>query len=310
MGDSERVAAVRRFNRFYTRQIGLLNETLLASDYSLSEARVLYELAHRERLTATGLGKALGLDRGYLSRLVRRFERDGVVARAPSASDGRETMLALTRKGRAAFAALDARQDREVAALLEGLPVDGQQRLVDAMRVIASVLGEDAGDAGRTPAYVIRPHRPGDMGWMVHRHGALYAEEYGWDERFEGVVASIVADFLARHDPRRDQCWIAEGGDGEILGSVCLVAQSKTVAQLRLLLVEPRARGLGLGGRLVQECIRFARQAGYKKITLWTNDVLTAARRIYEREGFRLVGTEPHQRFGPKCVAETWERTL
>jgi DNA-binding MarR family transcriptional regulator/GNAT superfamily N-acetyltransferase len=304
-----RVAAVRQFNRLYTRQIGLLNETLLDSAHSLSEARVLYELAHRERPTATVIGKALGLDLGYLSRMVRRFERGGLVTREVSASDGRESYLLLTRKGRSVFAALNARQDLEVEGLLDGLPVEGQRRLVDAMRTIADVLGLEGADPP-SPAYVIRPARPGDMGWMVHRHGVLYAEEYGWDERFEGAVASIVAEFLRHHDSRREQCWIAERGDGVIIGSVCLVARSESVAQLRLLLVEPSARGLGLGRRLVRECIGFARQVGYTTVTLWTNDVLRAARRIYESEGFRLVSTEAHERFGPPMVAETWELTL
>jgi DNA-binding MarR family transcriptional regulator/predicted N-acetyltransferase YhbS len=313
---AERVATVRRFNRFYTRQIGLLNETVLESAYSLSEVRILYELAHRERPTATAIGKALGLDLGYLSRVVRRFERGGLLVREASASDGRESILALTAKGRSEFAAIDARQDAEVSTFLARLAPDAQRRVVDAMQTIAAVLepgvvgGEAAGLGAAGAAYVIRPHRPGDLGWVVHRHGVIYAEEYGWDERFEGVVAEIAGKFLAKHDPRREQCWIAERSDGAIIGFVCLVARSKAVAQLRLLLVEPAARGLGLGRRLVRECIRFARQAGYRKIKLWTNEGLRAAKGIYESEGFRLVGTETDARFGPKLVMETWELIL
>jgi DNA-binding MarR family transcriptional regulator/N-acetylglutamate synthase-like GNAT family acetyltransferase len=299
-----RVAAVRRFNRFYTQKIGVLNEGLLRSPFSLTEARVLYELAHRDRPTAAELCRDLGLDAGYLSRILRGFARRGLIRRARAAADGRQRPLSLTAKGRAAFAPLDRRSRREVGALLGGLGTDEQGRLVGAMRTVESLLGGQA-DA----PYRLRLHRPGDMGWVVHRHGALYAQAYGTDERFEALVAEIVAAFIKNFDVTRERCWIAER-DGEIVGSVFLVKQSRTVARLRLLLVEPDARGLGLGGRLVEECLRFARGAGYRKVTLWTNDILHAARRIYERAGFRKVASEPHHRFGHDLVGETWELTL
>jgi DNA-binding MarR family transcriptional regulator/GNAT superfamily N-acetyltransferase len=306
MDFAERVAAVRRFNRFYTRQIGLLDEGYLDSPFSLTQVRVLYELAHRDRVTAAELGRDLGLDPGYLSRLLTGFEKRRLLGRRPSAADGRQSLLTLTPRGRAAFAPLDARSRQEVGALLKRLPATGQRRLLEAMRLIEALLGQAPG--ARTP-YLLRPPRPGDLGWVVHRHGALYAQEYGWDERFEALVARVVAEFVERCDPRRERCWIAEK-DGEVVGSVFLVRRSRTVAQLRLLLVEPSARGLGLGRRLVDECLVFARPAGYRKVTLWTNSVLRAARHIYRTAGFRLVHREPHQSFGQALVGETWERRL
>jgi DNA-binding MarR family transcriptional regulator/GNAT superfamily N-acetyltransferase len=302
----QRVAAVRRFNRFYTTRIGVLQEGLLQSRFSLTEARVLYELAHRERPTATLLGKELGLDAGYLSRILRGFTQHGLVARKSSSADGRQTLLSLTRKGRRAFGTLDARSRDEIAAMLRGLPAADHRRLIDAMRTIEDVLG---GRPEPKAPYLIRPPEPGDMGWVVHRHGALYAQEYGWDEQFEALVATIVAKFVQRYDPKRERCWIAER-DGKPAGSVFLVRHSKTVAQLRLLLVEPAARGLGIGARLVSECVRFARRVGYRKITLWTNSVLVAARHIYEKAGFRLVARERHRSFGHALVGETWELKL
>lgn len=305
---TDNIKMIRQFNRMYTRQIGLLNETLLESEYPLGEVRVLYELAHRTRPTATEIGKALGLDLGYLSRVVRRFEEGGLLTKVPSDTDARQSLLELTRKGRGEVSALEARQEREVGAMLDALPVASQRKLVDSMRTIADVLG--APIEATPPTFIIRTHRPGDMGWVVHRHGVLYAQEYGWDERFEALIAEIVAKFLTEYDPKRERCWIAERPDGEIVGCVFLVAHSKTIAQLRLLLVEPTARGTGLGRRLVRECIRFARQVGYTKIRLWTNDVLVSARRIYEAEGFELIEEEPHQRFGPRLVAQTWEMSL
>ena len=305
-GPAGRVDAVRRFNRFYTRQIGVLQEGLLQSPFSLAEARVLYEVAHRDRPAAAELGKDLGLDAGYLSRILRGLRRRGLVDRRPSEADGRRSLLGLTRNGRAAFATLDERSRTEIGALLDPLPPRDQDRLVEAMRAIEELLG----GAPRPPAsYLLRPHQPGDMGWVVHRHGVLYAQEYGWDETFEGLVAEIVARFVKRLDPRRERCWIAEV-DGEAVGSVFLVKQSRTVARLRLMLVEPRARGMGIGKRLVDECIRFARQAGYGKITLWTNSVLLAARRLYTQAGFRLVDEEPYHGFGHDLVGETWELKL
>jgi DNA-binding MarR family transcriptional regulator/N-acetylglutamate synthase-like GNAT family acetyltransferase len=300
-----RVAAVRRFNRLYTRRIGVLNDGLLRSPYSLTEVRVLFELAHSPDLTASALRRDLDLDAGYLSRLLRGLEDRGLLARTSSAADARVTHLNLTEKGRDAFRTLDARADDEVRALLATLSAAHQRQLFDAVRTIEALLD------GAVPqrAYLLRQHQPGDMGWVVHRHGVLYAQEYGWDERFEALVAEVVASFIQRFDPKRDRCWIAER-DGEIVGSVFLVKKSKTVAQLRLLLVEPSARGLGVGGRLVDECIRFARQTGYRTMTLWTNNVLHAARRIYQRAGFKLVDEKPHALFGRDLVGQTWELTL
>lgn len=301
-----RVEAVRRFNRFYTKQIGALHEGLLQSPFSLTEVRVLYELAHRENITASQLAKDLGLDAGYLSRILRRFEYCGFLDRTPSETDGRRSHLRLTQQGRDAFAPLDQRSHDEVAALLSRLPATEQKRLLDAMRAIEKTL---APPLVATTPYLLRSHRPGDMGWIIHRHGVLYAQEYGWDEQFEALVAEIVAKFIQRFDPKRECCWIAER-DGEIVGSVFLVRESDEVAKLRLLLVEPAARGLGIGARLVDECIRFARQAGYTTITLWTNDVLRAARHIYEKAGFHLVREGQHHSFGHDLVEQTWELTL
>ena len=302
----QRIAIVRRFNRFYTKQIGLLGESYLETPFSLTEARVLYELAHRERLSATVLARELALDAGYLSRILRGFERRRLLSRTRSKSDGRQSHLALTARGRAAFAPLDSRSRADIGTLLARLGPAEQRRLLDAMRTIESLLG--GGPTSKEP-YVLRPHQPGDMGWVVHRHGALYAQEYGFDERFESLVAGVVARFVDRYDPRRERCWIAEK-DGEVVGSVFLVRRTRSVAQLRLLLVEPKARGLGIGERLVAECVRFARQAGYRKITLWTNSVLRAARRLYQAAGFRRVHHEKHESFGRKLVGETWELTL
>lgn len=301
-----RVATVRRFNRFYTRQIGLLHEGYLDSPFSLTEARILYELAHRDELTATEIGKDLQVDAGYLSRILRGFERRGFLARAPSRSDGRQSLLSLTAKGRTAFAPLHARSREEIGAMLGKLSATDQARLVEAMRTIERLLG--AHPEQRAP-YVLRPHQPGDMGWVVHRHGVLYAQEYGWDEQFEALVAAIVSKFIAHYDPKKERCWIAEK-DGEIVGSVFIVKHSKATAQLRLLLVEPRARGLGIGARLVDECVRFARQAGYRKIVLWTNSVLVAARHLYTKARFRLVRKERHHSFGHDLIGETWELKL
>ena len=301
-----RVAAVRRFNRFYTRQIGLLDEGYLKSAFSLSEVRVLYELAHQDRPTAAGLSRELGLDPGYLSRVLQGFEKRRLISRTRSEADGRQSHLGLTARGQAAFAPLERRSHQEIGEIVAALPVPEQIRLVEAMHAIESILG--ARPEQKAP-YILRPHQPGDMGWVVHRHGALYAQEYGWDERFEALVAEVVARFVHGFDAKRERCWIAEK-DGEIVGSVFLVKRSKTVAQLRLLLVEPKARGLGVGERLVDECLRFARQAGYRKITLWTNSILRAARHIYEKAGFRLVHQEKHRSFGHDLVGETWERPL
>jgi DNA-binding MarR family transcriptional regulator/N-acetylglutamate synthase-like GNAT family acetyltransferase len=301
-----RVAGVRRFNRFYTRRIGVLQEGLLSTPFSLTEARVLYELAHREEATAGALARDLDLDAGYLSRILKGFEERRLIRRAPSQSDARQSLLVLTALGRAAFAPLDRRSQEQVGAMLGALSEQQQQKLVADMEEIEVLLGEQP--HAQAP-YILRPHRPGDLGWIVHRHGALYADEYGWDERFEALVAEIVAQFLNRFDPKRERCWIAER-EREILGSVLMVRESDEVAKLRLLLVEPRARGLGIGRRLVEECLRFAKQAGYKRMNLWTNDVLVAARRIYEAAGFHLTAEEAHHSFGKDLVSQTWERDL
>jgi DNA-binding MarR family transcriptional regulator/GNAT superfamily N-acetyltransferase len=301
------VSAVRRFNRFYTRQIGLLREGLYKSPFSLTEVRVLYELAHRNQPTATELGRDLGLDAGYLSRILRGFAKRGLIAKRPSESDGRQSHLSLTAKGRRVFAPLDAASQREVAGMLKRLPPEARQHLVGAMGVIERFLG--GAPEGKTP-YILRPHQPGDLGWMVYRHGVLYAQEYGYDERFEALVAKIAGEFIERFDPKRERCWIAEK-DGERVGSVLLVKKSKTIAKLRVLLVEPSARGLGIGRRLVEECVRFARQVGYRKIVLWTQSELHAARRIYQAAGFRLAGKQKHDSWGRSgLVAETWELKL
>ena len=301
-----RVAAVRRFNRLYTRRIGVLHDGLLASPFSLTEVRVLFELAHTPDLTAKALRDELGIDAGYLSRLLRRLEDRGLIARSSSAADGRVAHLNLTAPGREQFRTLDARADEEVRELLAQLSVAQQRHLLAALRTIEQLL---AGEPSRREPYLLRQHQPGDMGWVVHRHGVLYAEEYGWDERFEALVAGVVASFIQRFDARRERCWIAER-DGEIVGSVFVVKKSKTVAQLRLLLVEPSARGLGIGARLVDECIRFARQRHYRRMTLWTNHVLHAARRIYQKAGFQLVAEQPHDMFGRDLIGQTWELTL
>jgi DNA-binding MarR family transcriptional regulator/GNAT superfamily N-acetyltransferase len=303
-----RVQAVRRFSRFYTRRIGVLHEGLLGSSLSLTEGRVIYELAQCEATTAARLAGTLDLDAGYLSRILRGFEERGLIERHPSPTDARQNVISLTAAGREAFATIDARSHAEIGAMLEKLSPADQRRLVAALDIAATLLGDDSRPDPKIP-YLLRPHRPGDMGWVVHRHGVLYAQEYGLDERFEALVAEIVAGFIQGFDARREHCWIAER-DGAVIGSVFLVRDTDEIAKLRLLYVDPEARGLGIGRRLVQECIRFARQAGYGRITLWTNDVLVAARRLYQEAGFRLVKAEPHHSFGRDLVGENWELEL
>jgi DNA-binding MarR family transcriptional regulator/GNAT superfamily N-acetyltransferase len=301
-----RIERIRAFNRFITREVGALQEGLLHSPYSLPEARVIYEVAHRPEVMAATLARDLGLDPGYLSRLVGRLEGAGLLERRRSQEDARQRLLTLTEAGRDAFTLIDRRAAEEIQELLEDVSEADQARLVAAMDVIQHVLGKPLKYSG---PFVLRAPEPGELGWVVQRHGALYALEYGWDASFEALVARIVADFAERHDPARERCWIAEM-QGRPVGSVFLVDAGDRVGKLRLLLVEPNARGLGLGASLVETCLRFARRAGYERVTLWTNDVLTAARRVYEHAGFQLVASEPHHSFGYDLVGETWERAL
>jgi DNA-binding MarR family transcriptional regulator/GNAT superfamily N-acetyltransferase len=304
------VEDVRRFNRFYTRQIGLLHEGLLQSPFSLTEVRVLYELAHRKLPTATDVGSDLGLDAGYMSRIVHSFRKRGLLARIRSKADGRQSLLALTKRGRDVFAPLNRKSRKEVTAMLTPLQEAQRAQLLAAMHTIETLLdvrGELSTKSGAP--YTLRTHKPGDMGWVAHRHGALYAKERGYSDEFEALVARIVADFLDKFESKHERCWIAER-DGEIAGSVFLVRKSRKVAQLRLLLVEPSARGLGIGRRLVAETIRFARKVGYERITLWTQSDLDAARHLYEEAGFRVTRRERHHSFGKNLVAETWELRL
>jgi DNA-binding MarR family transcriptional regulator/GNAT superfamily N-acetyltransferase len=312
------VEAIRRFNRFYTQRIGVLvggagsaRDGLLHSPFSLTEARVLYELAHRDRPAAVDLCRDLALDPGYSSRILRRLEKLGLVHRVPAAEDRRKNILALTERGRATFADLDARSAEEISRLIAPLSETDRTGVAEALATAESLLGAThrTDRAPRGDSILLRTHRPGDIGWVVERHGALYASEYGWDVRFEGLVAKIAGAFLEKNDPRVERAFIVEL-DGRRVGSVFLVRRSKRVARLRLLLVEPEARGLGLGKRLVEECIQFARESGYRRIILWTQRNLLAARAIYRATGFRKTGEERHQSFGAKLVAETWELTL
>jgi DNA-binding MarR family transcriptional regulator/ribosomal protein S18 acetylase RimI-like enzyme len=303
----EKIKAVRHFNRFYTKQIGALNEGLLESPFSLTAARVIYELANRKKATATELGNELGLDAGYLSRTMSDFQRRKLVRKESSGKDARQSILSLTARGQKEFANLNQLSSNQIEALLIGLSSGERARLLAAMETIEELLGGRRSE--EKVSYILRPPRAGDMGWVVQSNGALYAQEYGWDESYEGLVAQIVADFIKNFDRNKTRCWIAEK-DGENIGSVFLGKKSETVAKLRLLIVDPKARGLGIGKRLVDECTRFARQAGYKKITLWTNSVLLAARGIYQKAGYELVKSEKHRSFGKDLIGETWELKL
>jgi DNA-binding MarR family transcriptional regulator/GNAT superfamily N-acetyltransferase len=317
---SDEITAFRRFTRLYTRFIGTLQEGLLGTSYSLSEARVLYELATRRRPLAKEITQELGMDAGYLSRILSKFREGGLLKRAASLDDGRQVHLTLTKEGRAAFRNLNARSDRQARGILGALAPASRDELIRSMRAIEEILAAKAKPEGEAnPAsFRLRTHRPGDMGWVVHREGALYAQEYGWDERFEALAARVVADFIEHFDPTCERCWIAERNDQSLqcddqtLGHIFLVKHPErhAVAKLRLLLVEPSARGMGVGHALVAECVRFAREAGYQKITLWTQSILTAAHRIYQQAGFRLVHEEPHHSFGKDLVAQTWELDL
>jgi DNA-binding MarR family transcriptional regulator/predicted GNAT family N-acyltransferase len=303
---SGQIAAVRAFNRFYTRKLGVLDQHLSKSPYSLSEARVLYELAHRDELAAKEIGSELGLDPGYLSRIVQSFEDSGLITRKPLPTDRRQFRLSLTTKGRQAFAKLNRASQDDVAAMLAPLSTDDGRRLTEAMATIEHLLEPARGE--RAP-FLLRSHRIGDMGWVTSRQGIAYAEEYGWDISYEALVAEICAQFIKAYDPSREHCWIAETG-GEPVGSVFLVKSSDKVAKLRLLMVEKKARGLGVGRALVEQCIRAAREKGYVKMTLWTQSCLLAARDIYRQAGFRKVAEEKHHSFGVDLVGETWEMEL
>jgi len=300
------VREVRAFNRFYTQRIGILQRGVLQSPYSLTEVRVLYELANGADLTATDVQGILGLDRGYLSRILRGFERSGMVSRERSKKDGRQNLIRLTSHGRKVFSALNARQSSDVEKMLQAVPDSVREKLVGSMQTIQRVLNSDTAGAGKVS---LRAHRPGDMGWVMFRHGILYEREYGWDERFEALVGEIVVNFIKDFDAARERCWIAEM-DGERVGSVFLVKDTATVAKLRLLLVEPAARGHGVGKLLVRECVDFARKAGYRNLTLWTNSVLDAARHIYESAGFELVKEEKHNSFGHGLTGQYWSLDL
>ena len=303
-----RVAAVRRFNRFYTRQIGVLRRTFLGSPYSLTEARVLYEIANDHATTASEIGRKLDLDAGYLSRTLRTFEKRGLIVRKTSAHDARQSHLALSLRGRRAFAPLEERSQRDAKVMLGKLASADRARLIGAMRAIETLLAGEI-PIKRQRRYTLRAPITGDFGWVIRRHAELYGQEYGWKEPFEALCAQIVADCVNKNDHDRERCWIAEI-DGENIGCIFLAKESAAVARIRLLLVDPKARGLGLGTRLVDECIRFARRAGYKKITLWTHRVLTAARHIYQKAGFKLVRSERHRNWGPPVVSEHWDLEL
>jgi DNA-binding MarR family transcriptional regulator/GNAT superfamily N-acetyltransferase len=302
------VSLFRRFNRMYTRFIGTLNEGLLNSAFSLAEARVLYELATRDAPKAREIAEELGVDAGYLSRLLGKFERDGLLKRKASEQDGRYADLTLTARGRTAFKKLNALSEEQARTVLGDLPPSARMQLIDCMRTMEGILTKT--DRNRLP-FILRPHRVGDMGWIVYREGVGYAEQYGWDETFEALVARIVDQFVTNFDPSRERCWIAEI-DGAHVGHIFLVKhpEEADTAKLRLLFVEPSARGMGLGDALVKECVRFARTAGYKKVVLWTQSILVGAHRIYERAGFRLVNEAPHHSFGKDLVGQTWELML
>jgi DNA-binding MarR family transcriptional regulator/GNAT superfamily N-acetyltransferase len=306
----ERISRVRRFNRFYTRQIGVLRKTYLGSPYSLAEMRVLYEIANGAR-TASDIGRTLDLDAGYLSRVLRNFEKAGLISRKPSPDDARQSHLAMTAKGAKTFAPYEKRSQDDVAEMLGTLETTDQTRLIDAMTTIVHLLGgSDETVAKSAPSVALRAPKHGDFGWIVSRHAEIYAQEYRWGDPFEGLCAQIVADFVNNYDAGMERCWIAEV-NGENAGCVMLVKDKEPgTARIRLLLVDPKGRGLGLGTQLTGACVSFAREAGYKKITLWTHSVLTAARHVYEKAGFTLTSSEPRHSWGKDVVAEFWDLTL
>jgi len=302
----EHISIVRGFNRFFTRQIGVLREGLLDSAFSLTEARIIFELANRSNLTATHLGYELGLNTGYLSRILNRLEQQNLIGKTRSGDDGRQRLISLTTKGQEVFSLLDTRSNDEVSEMLSKLNESDRARLIEAMHTIEDIF--DQGFKYSKPFY-LRHHEPGDMGWVIRQHGLFYHQRYGWDESFEALVAQICADFINHYDPQKERCWIAKMQDEQV-GSLFCVKAGEDVAKLRMLLVMPKARGLGLGTQMVKECIRFAKRAGYKKITLWTNDILVEARKIYEKRGFKLVEEEPHHSFGHDLVGQNWDLML
>jgi len=303
---AKRVEAIRGFNRFYTKRIGVLSRGLLHSPYSLTEARILYELAQRPEATAADIGKDLELDAGYLSRTVQGLVNAGLIEKRRSDKDGRQSLLRLTEAGKEVFAMLDQRSHQKFHDVLRDMPEPDQERLIACLNTVEGLLN---GGSKPSEPYLLRPHQPGDMGWVIHSHGAFYAQAFGWDDTFEALVAKIAADFLNNFNPKRERCWIAER-DGTNIGSVFLVRQSDTVAKLRLLFVDPSTRGLGIGARLVRECENFARRVGYRTITLWTNSILHSARQIYEAAGYEMVDEEPHNSFGRDLVGQTWQLDL
>ena len=301
-----RIAAFRRFNRFYTQKIGVLDRSYLQSEFSVAEARVLYELAKRGETTASEISANLGLDMGYLSRILAKLEGQQLIRRAPAEQDARQRLIQVTPKGKRAVNTLDSRSEEQAGSLLAKLTDPQQASVLQAMSQIQATLGDSL---ATSEPYIIRTQRTGDLSWIAYRHTVLYSQEYGWNQAFEALVLEIAAHFLKHYDPEAERCWVAEKS-GEILGFVLLVKRSKQIAKLRLLLVEPSARGLGIGKRLVEECIRFAREKGYKKVVLWTHSNLSAARGIYQKAGFKLVATDSHEDFGPRVTAETWELAL
>ena len=300
------VDEIRRFNRFYTKRIGLLDQGLLKTQFPLTQARIIFELAQHKQTVASDLVSELNIDPGYLSRILSTFEKNGIIQKVPSKSDNRRRVLKLTAKGRKSFTILNNRSSQEVKRLLQSLSGEDQHRLIHAMRTIENVLETEVKS---TMSYLLRTHRPGDIGWMIHRHGVLYAEEYGFDETFEALTAEILFRFIQHHDPKRERIWIAEQA-GERIGSVMIVDGGNQVARLRLLLVEPKARGKGIGKQLIKECIDFSKRNGYGKITLWTQSILQEARHLYLKAGFKVVEEKPHTSFGHDLIAETWELEL
>lgn len=308
---TDQVERMRSFNRFYTHKIGLLEGSRLYDPFSLAETRVLYELSYRDRVTASDLVRDLGMDAGYLSRMLRGFEKQGLITRKAAKEDARQSVLNLTASGRKAFAPQEDVSRRVLRPLIERLPAEDRARLVTAMDTITRLLSEEETPSVKAkPGFSLRPHRPGDIGWMVQKHGELYTAEYGWDSSFEALAAEVGTQFLRDFDPQWENAWIAELDSGERVGCVFLIRKSATVAKLRVLIVDPKARGLGVGKALVNACIDFARAKGYRKITLWTNSILLAARGIYEKTGFKLVKSEPHDSFGQKLIGETWDLKL